>query len=142
MIRRLDLRGQTLRSRALRGVVPRAALDVEHAVERVRPLCDDVRLRGVEALLDLTERFDGVRPESIRVPAAALAEALDRLEPDVRAGLEESIRRARLVHREQVPAGHVTRVVPGGTVTQRWVPVGRVGLYVPGGSRSTRAAWS
>jgi histidinol dehydrogenase len=132
-MRRLDLRGQTLRSRALRGVVPRAALDVEHAVERVRPLCDDVRLRGVDALLDLTERFDGVRPESIRVPARALAEALDRLEPDVRAGLEESIRRARLVHREQVPAGHVTRVVPGGTVTQRWVPVGRVGLYVPGG---------
>jgi histidinol dehydrogenase len=133
VIRRLDLRGQTLRSRALRGVVPRAALDVEHAVERVRPLCDEVRLRGVEALLDLTERFDGVRPASIRVPARALAEALDRLEPDVRAGLEESIRRARLVHREQVPAGHVTRVVAGGTVTQRWVPVGRVGLYVPGG---------
>jgi histidinol dehydrogenase len=133
VIRRLDLRGQTLRSRALRGVVPRAALDVEHAVEQVRPLCDDVRVRGVEALLDLTERFDGVRPESVRVPAPALAEALDRLDPDVRAGLEESIRRARLVHREQVPAGHVTRVVAGGTVTQRWVPVGRVGLYVPGG---------
>src|SRR5918912_628761 len=133
MIRRLDLRGQTLRSRALRGVVPRAALDVEHAVERVRPLCDDVRLRGVEALLDLTERFDGVRPDGIRVPARALTEALDRLDPDVRAGLEESARRARLVHREQVPAGHVTTVVPGGTVTQRWVPVGRVGLYVPGG---------
>jgi histidinol dehydrogenase len=133
VIRRLDLRGQTLRSRALRGVVPRAALDVEHAVERVRPLCDDVRLRGVEALLDLTERFDGIRPESIRVPAPALTEALDRLDPDVRAGLEESIRRARMVHREQVPAGHVTRVVAGGTVTQRWVPVGRVGLYVPGG---------
>jgi histidinol dehydrogenase len=113
--------------------VPRAALDVEHAVEQVRPLCDDVRLRGVDALLDLTERFDGVRPEGIRVPVQALAAALDRLDPDVRAGLEESARRARLVHREQVPAGHVTRVVAGGTVTQRWVPVGRVGLYVPGG---------
>jgi len=108
-------------------------LDVEQAVERVRPLCDDVRVRGVEALLDLTERFDGVRPAGIRVPAEALAGALERLDPDVRAGLEESIRRARLVHAEQVPAGHVTRVVEGGTVTQRWVPVGRVGLYVPGG---------
>ena len=52
VIRRLDLRGQTLRSRTLRGVVPRAALDVEHAVERVRPICEDVRTRGVEALLD------------------------------------------------------------------------------------------
>ncbi|MGZ4649075.1 MAG: histidinol dehydrogenase [Kineosporiaceae bacterium] len=133
MIRRLDLRGRTLRARALRGIVPRAALDVEHAVERVRPICDDVRDRGVAALLDLTERFDGVRPDGVRVPAAALAAALAGLDPDVRAGLEESIRRARLVHREQVPEGHTTRVVPGGTVTQRWLAVGRVGLYVPGG---------
>ncbi len=133
VIRRLDLRGRPLRSRALRGVVPRAALDVEHAVERVRPICEDVRTRGVEALLDLTERFDGVRPADIRVPVDALHRALAALDPDVRAGLEESIRRARLVHREQVPTGFTTRVVPGGTVTQRWVPVGRVGLYVPGG---------
>jgi histidinol dehydrogenase len=133
VIRRLDLRGQTLRSRALRGVVPRAALDVEHALELVRPLCEDVRARGVDALLDLTERFDGVRPAGIRVPADALARALEALAPDVRAGLEEAIRRARVVHREQVPGGHTTTVVPGGTVTQRWVPVGRVGLYVPGG---------
>jgi len=133
VIRRLDLRGRPLRARALRGVVPRAVLDVEHAVERVRPLCDDVRDRGVAALLDLTEQFDGVRPAGIRVPPAALAAALDGLDLDVRAGLEESVRRARLVHREQVPTGHVTRVAPGGTVTQRWVPVGRVGLYVPGG---------
>jgi histidinol dehydrogenase len=59
--------------------------------------------------------------------------ALDDLAPDVRAALEESIRRARRVHSDQVPPGHETRVVPGGTVTQRWVPVGRVGLYVPGG---------
>ncbi|MGZ4612417.1 MAG: histidinol dehydrogenase, partial [Kineosporiaceae bacterium] len=133
MIRRLDLRGRTLRARALRGIVPRAALDVEHAVERVRPICDDVRDRGVTALLDLTERFDGVRPDGVRVPAAAFTAALAGLDPDVRAGLEESIRRARLVHREQVPEGHTTRVVPGGTVTQRWLAVGRVGLYVPGG---------
>jgi histidinol dehydrogenase len=133
VIRRLDLRGQTLQSRALRSVVPRAALDVEHAVEQVRPLCEDVRVRGVDALLDLTERFDGVRPGGIRVPVDALARALEVLDADVRTALEESIRRARLVHRRQVPAGSTTTVVPAGTVTQRWVPVGRVGLYVPGG---------
>ncbi len=113
--------------------MPRAALDVEHALETVRPLCDDVRARGVAALVELTERFDGVRLDSIRVPAEALGRALDTLDPDVRAALEESIRRARLVHREQRRTDHTTTVVDGGTVTERWVPVGRVGLYVPGG---------
>src|SRR5690606_29295067 len=53
--------------------------------------------------------------------------------PKVRAALEESIRRARLVHRDQRRADVTTTVVPGGTVTERFVPVDRVGLYVPGG---------
>jgi histidinol dehydrogenase len=113
--------------------VPRAALDVEHAVEQVRPIVEQVRAGGVEALLELGERFDGVRPESIRVPAEALATALAQLDPQVRAALEESIRRARLVHRDQRRTDTTTTVVDGGTVTERWVPVGRVGLYVPGG---------
>jgi histidinol dehydrogenase len=133
VIRRLDLRGQTLRARALRGVVPRGALDVEHALATVRPICDDVRDRGVQALVELTERFDGVRLADIRVPARALDRALATLDPAVRAALEESIRRARLVHAGQHRTDHTTQVVDGGSVTQRWVPVGRVGLYVPGG---------
>ncbi|HEY6795396.1 MAG TPA: histidinol dehydrogenase [Kineosporiaceae bacterium] len=133
MIRRLDLRGRPLRSRALRGVVPRAALDVEHAVEQVRPIVAEVRQGGVEALLALGERFDGVRPASIRVPAEALGAALEQLDGAVRAALEEAIRRARLVHAEQRRSDHTTVVVDGGTVTERWLPVGRVGLYVPGG---------
>ena len=133
MIRRLDLRGQTLDARELRGRLPRAALDVEAAVAAVRPIADDVRTRGAAALRELGERFDGVRVEHLRVPAAALAEALAALDPAVRAALEESVRRARLVHADQRRADVTTTVVPGGTVTERFVPVQRVGLYVPGG---------
>ena len=133
MIRRLDLRGQTLDARELRGRLPRAALDVEAAVAAVRPIADDVRTRGAAALRELGERFDGVRVEHLRVPAAALADALAALDPAVRAALEESVRRARLVHADQRRTDVTTTVVPGGTVTERFVPVQRVGLYVPGG---------
>ncbi|AXI77056.1 histidinol dehydrogenase [Peterkaempfera bronchialis] len=130
MISRIDLRGSTSDPRDL---LPRAEFDVEAALEKVRPLCDDVRHRGTEALIEITERFDGVRLERTRVPQAAIDEALTGLDPAVRAALEESIRRARIVHREQRRTDHTTQVVPGGTVTERWVPVQRVGLYVPGG---------
>ncbi len=133
VIRRIDLRGQALRARELGGVVPRAAFDVSHALDVVRPICEDVRVRGVEALLDLTERFDGVRPAGIAVPPEALQRALAVLDPAVRTALETSIERARTVHAAQLPTGHRTQVVPGGSVTHRWLPVGRVGLYVPGG---------
>ncbi|MEU6823228.1 histidinol dehydrogenase [Streptomyces atriruber] len=137
MISRIDLRGDALTEfpsgSALRALLPRADFDVAAALEKVRPICEDVHHRGDAALIDYAEKFDGVRLDRVRVPAAALTEALDGLDPAVRAALEESIRRARTVHREQRRAPHTTQVVPGGTVTEKWVPVERVGLYAPGG---------
>ncbi|MGF1426226.1 histidinol dehydrogenase [Kitasatospora sp. LaBMicrA B282] len=130
MISRIDLRGSISDPRDL---LPRAEFDVEAALEKVRPICEDVRHRGVAALVEVTERFDGVRLTSTRVPEAEITAALTTLDPKVRAALEESIRRARLVHHEQRRTDHTTQVVPGGTVSERWVPVDRVGLYVPGG---------
>ncbi|SOE76441.1 histidinol dehydrogenase [Streptomyces sp. OV198] len=131
---RIDLRGDALpEGSALRDLLPRADFDVQAALEKVRPICEAVHHRGDAALIDYAEKFDGVRLESVRVPARALAEALEQLDPAVRAALEESIRRARLVHREQRRAAHTTQVVPGGSVTEKWVPVERVGLYAPGG---------
>lgn len=114
-------------------MLPRAQLDVEAALEKVRPICEDVHHRGVAAVREWTARFDGVELESTRVPAEAITKALEELDPKIRAALEESIRRARLVHRDQRRTDVTTQVVPGGTVTERWVPVERVGLYVPGG---------
>ena len=118
---------------SLRQVLPRAEFDVEAALDAVRPICEHVHHRGAAALRDLSERFDGVRPDRLRVPAEVLAAALEALDPDIRAALEESIRRARLVHEDQRRTDITTEVVPGGTVTERWIPVDRVGLYVPGG---------
>jgi histidinol dehydrogenase len=131
VISRIDLRGSLPDD--LRSVLPRAELDVEAALEKVRPICDDVRHRGAAAVREYTERFDGVALASARVPAEAIRQALDGLAPGVRDALEECVRRARLVHSAQRRTDVTTQVVPGGTVTERWVPVERVGLYVPGG---------
>ncbi|MDQ1536405.1 MAG: histidinol dehydrogenase [Actinomycetota bacterium] len=133
MISRIDLRGRALDVRSLREVLPRAEFDVEAALSVVRPICEDVQLRGAQALRELGERFDGVRPDLLRVPAGVLSAALEQLAPDVRAALEETIRRVRIVHEDQRRAEVTTQVAPGGTVTERWLPVDRVGLYVPGG---------
>ncbi|WUH96336.1 histidinol dehydrogenase [Spirillospora sp. NBC_00431] len=131
MISRIDLRGSLPGDP--RSVLPRAELDVEAALDEVRPVCDAVRHRGSDAVREYTKAFDGVELESARVPVEALGRALDELDPAVRDALEESVRRARAVHRDQRRADVTTRVVPGGTVTERWIPVSRVGLYVPGG---------
>ncbi|GAB3169625.1 histidinol dehydrogenase [Myceligenerans halotolerans] len=137
MIQRIDLTGRDLTSPAARrdllATLPRAELRVDDAVRAVEPILHQVRDGGAGVLRDLAERFDGVRPEHLRVPPEALTTALGTLAPDVRAGLDEAIRRVREVHAAQVPAERVTETAPGAVVRQRYVPVQRVGLYVPGG---------
>jgi len=133
MLTRTDLRGRLPAFSMLRGMLPRAEVDVDAVAHQVAPVIDAVRDRGVAAVLELTERFDGVRPAGVRVPADALRAELMQLDPAVRAALEESISRVRRAHADQRRTETVTQVVPGGTVTERWLPVRRVGLYVPGG---------
>lgn len=132
MIRRIDLRGASAPV-DYRTAVPRAELDVEGALHAVRPICEAVREGGVPAILELSARFDGVQQTDIAVPPAALAEALEQLDPEVRAGLEESIRRLRLTCEAELESDVTTDLGPGARVTHRKVPVERVGLYVPGG---------
>lgn len=133
MISRIDLRGRTLTRRELLDELPRPEVDVEAATEAVAPILADVRHRGADALRDLAERFDGVRPEHLRVPAEAISAAVTVLDPEVRSALEETIRRVRTVHAAQRPQDFTVQVAPGAQVRQRWIPVRRVGLYVPGG---------
>ena len=131
MLTRIDLRGR--HDAPALDLLPRAVLDVGSAVEQVRPVVEAVRDRGADAVREATARFDGVELDELRVPAQALQEALEQLDPAVRAALEEAIARATTVSRAQLRADEVVQVVDGATVTERWVPVGRVGLYVPGG---------
>src|SRR3954466_6291481 len=132
LIRRIDLRGSAAPD-DYREVVPRAELDVDAAVEVVRPISEAVRTRGADAIAELSLRFDGVAPEHLRVPVSTLTEALASLDPAVRAGLEESIRRLRATCEAELEPEVVTDLGPGARVTHRFLPIRRVGLYVPGG---------
>ena len=73
MLRVIDLRESDVDPRT---VMPRAELDVDHAIELVRPTIEAVADRGYEAVLEACERFDGVRPEHLRVPISRIAAAL------------------------------------------------------------------
>ena len=131
---RIDLRNRVLGAAQLRAALPRGGVDVETVLPAVRPIVEAVAQRGAEAALGYGESFDGVRPDTVRVPVARLDEALVALAPDVRSALEVAIERARAVHADQRRTDTTTTLGPGATVTERWVPVARVGLYVPGGN--------
>jgi histidinol dehydrogenase len=135
-LRRIDLRraepGRLSRA-ALAGILPRAAIDVEAAATLIRPVCDDVRHRGAQAVREYTARFDHLDLETTVVPQHALDDALAALDPAVAQALTEAARRTRAVHQAQLPPEKTTHVNDGLTVTGRFVPVQRAGVYVPGG---------
>lgn len=132
-IRRLDLCGKRLSKREYREAIPRAVMDIDAALVQIAPTLEAVKNGDESTLKALALKFDGVEPQSIRVPRSALQQALAGLDPAIRSALDEAIIRIRKVHADQARRTQTTDVVDGGSVTMRWIPVDRVGLYVPGG---------
>lgn len=133
MMRQLDFAG--IAPADYRRSLPRVTEGIDDALAAVTGVFEDVAAHGQQALLDLSERFDRVRPPHLRVPAEALTKALDGLDPALRESFQIAIDRRRQVC-EQVETEiewKQTELAPGAIVGRRLVPVGRVGLYVPGG---------
>ena len=100
--------------------------------EAARGIVEGVREGGDEALLDYTERFDGVRPENIRVPVEEIERARGSLPADLEESFLYAIENVRSFHRREM--GRSWEQSRGGaTVGQRVRPIRRAGLYVPGG---------
>jgi histidinol dehydrogenase len=125
---RLPARG----SAAYRQLVSRRPVSGDVA-DQVSGILGAVRDGGDRALADLTERFDGVRLTTSRVPQESWQRALEGLERGVREALAEEIRRVEAVHRAQQFHEEAVSTVPGVKVWREWRAFRRVGLYVPGG---------
>jgi histidinol dehydrogenase len=110
-----------------------AGAQMAEATQRVDAILAQVAESGDRALLDLTERFDGVRPDPLRIPTERLEEAWSSCDPVLRDALELAHRRILDFHRRQQPADLAVEGPHGELLGRRWRPVQRAGLYVPGG---------
>ena len=106
----------------------------DHVREVVAGVIREVRERGDAALLDFTERFDGVRPAGLRVPAAELEAAWEQAGDELRAALEASHRNVFDFARRSLRQDWSGSNAQGAEVGEVYHPFERVGCYVPGGS--------
>lgn len=100
--------------------------------EAVRSIISKVVAEGDAALFEFTERFDGVRLDSLRVPQADIDAAFDSVSGDLLSAMTEAAVRIRGF------AGHQSlqpweAEVGGGLIGEAVYPVARAGCYVPGG---------
>lgn len=102
--------------------------------DSVSGILEDVRARGDAALLDWTEKLDGVSLKSLRVSEALMKEAITNqvTQEDLRV-LRTAVEHLRAYHEKQLEKGYEIQPRPGVSLGQRIVPLRRVGLYIPGG---------
>ncbi|EGR1584269.1 histidinol dehydrogenase [Vibrio parahaemolyticus] len=93
-----------------------------------------VRTQGDAALLELTEKFDRVKPESIRVPSKEINAASERLSAEMKQALEQAYSNITKFHKAQKPQPIKVETQPGVMCEQVTRPIQKVGLYIPGGS--------
>jgi histidinol dehydrogenase len=131
MVRRLDARERNLRE--VVGELRRPGGFLSEKVRgAARRIVEDVRERGDAALLEHTERFDGVRPDPLRVPRGEIERARESPPEEIAESFRVAIENVRSFHeREMDRSWESSR--DGATTGQRVRPLRRAGLYVPGG---------
>ena len=101
--------------------------------DRVAAILEEVRRDGDAALLRMARDFDGVELPRLEVPRERWGEALETLDPAVRAELERAARNLEAFHRAQLPADVELETEPGVRLGRKVVPLRAVGVYAPGG---------
>ena len=107
--------------------------------ERVLEIIKAVRERGDAALVELTQRFDGLQVASMAdliLPRARLEQALERITPAQREALEIAAERVSSYHERQKQDSWTYTEADGTVLGQKVTPLDRAGLYVPGGKAS------
>ncbi len=131
LLTRLDLRGVP---GDLGPRLPAPKAGGEGPVEAVREILAAVAKNGDSALEELTSRFDGVAPVSLRVPPTEVRAALDGIDSGLRRALEAAAGAIRSFHEAERDAhrGFEHTSEHGVITRERLVPVGRAGCYVTG----------
>jgi histidinol dehydrogenase len=137
MVQRLDAREPSFPQAfaALLTAKREVSEDVDQAV---RAIIEDVVVKGDEALIDFTYRFDGLalQPETLRISDAEIAAAEAQCPKEALEALMLAKERIETYHRAQRPQDSMTTDALGVTLGWRWTAIESVGLYVPGGRAS------
>jgi len=100
----------------------------------VEAIIQEVRGRGDAALLDYAEKFDGVRPHTVRLSEQERDAAYEAVPPEIAEALSEAYARISRFHELQRRDDlWITETEPGISLGVKTTPLSRVGMYVPGG---------
>jgi histidinol dehydrogenase len=137
-IRRLDAADQDF-ARHLDHLLSWESVSDDAVNHRVLEIIKAVRERGDAALVEFTQKFDGLEVASMAdliLPRERLELALARITAEQRQALEIAAERVRSYHEKQKQDSWTYTEADGTVLGQKVTPLDRAGLYVPGGKAS------
>ena len=123
-----------LSSEELKNLAKRPSINLEKTFGVVKPILENVKLKGLSAALNYAKEFDGFDGNKIKVTEEEFIEAEQKLEPKIKAALETAAENIKKFHAEQYPKKYEKEIKKGITCSREFRPIENVGLYVPGGS--------
>lgn len=115
-------------------LLKRPALNVSGLYERVQAVLDNVRENGNKAVIELEEKFDGVKLESLAVSQQELDQAASKVPSELRQAIDTAAVNISKFHQSQKFTSEKVETTPGVFCWQKPVAISKVGLYIPGGS--------
>src|SRR6266581_8292094 len=120
----------------LKALTARSSLFDPMIEQRARVILCDVEARGDDAVLELTERFDGAKLDAgqLAVTQAELMSASLQADPSLRAAVAEADKNIASFAKKSHRKDWLMRNSHGAMVGEKFDPFQRVGIYVPGGT--------
>ena len=112
----------------------RSQFSYDDVNETVESILKDVRARGDKALIEYTEKFDGVKLENLEVTEEEIKKAFDTIDKELLEVIQYSHDNIKKFHEKQVRNDFLIRQENGVVLGQVINPIEKVGLYVPGGT--------
>ena len=115
-------------------LLKRPALNVSGLYERVQAVLDNVCENGDKAVIELEEKFDGVKLESLAVSQQELEQAAAKVPAELRQAIDTAAANISRFHESQKFKSEKVETTPGVFCWQKPVAISKVGLYIPGGT--------
>ncbi|MFD2516065.1 histidinol dehydrogenase [Pontibacter locisalis] len=112
----------------------RPVMDLEELEAGIKETFSFVKEQGDEALLQLAEKFDKVRPSQLLVTQEELAAAEGAIASELKEAILQAYSNIQLFHAQQAEQMQPVETMPGVVCWRKSVAIEKVGLYIPGGT--------
>lgn len=116
-------------------LLTRPAMTASDSISQsVADILDQVKQYGDKALKALSNKFDKVQINQIKLSNSEIKMAIDRVNPDLKQAMQLAVSNIKKFHQAQVKQTVTVETMPGITCQLVTRPINSVGLYIPGGS--------